>query len=159
MDSDSIDGHPTNPNSGPQPLQPLGFGSVRLTPNYWYSGLDVQSHQQIYQHPLRYWHHPNSLPNQPISPQEAFHGQSMPASPAVPEHKKHKRTRSGCYTCRARRVKVNPTWSLTLPCSPLTVTPQSVMRNVLPVIVRLAHPTPRRYPVFSVNFTPVRTIE
>ncbi|GBF66794.1 hypothetical protein TMEN_9515 [Trichophyton mentagrophytes] len=105
MDSNSMDSHPTNPNAGLQPLQPLGLGSMRLTPNYWYRGSDVQSHQQQYQHPLRYWHHPNSLPNQPISPQEAFYGQSMPASPAVPEHKKHKRTRSGCFTCRARRVK------------------------------------------------------
>ncbi|EFR05282.1 hypothetical protein MGYG_08293 [Nannizzia gypsea CBS 118893] len=105
MDPNPIDDHSKKSNAALQPLQPLGHGNVKLTPNYWYRGPELQSHQRQYQHPLTYWHHPHSLPNQPVSPQEAFHGQSVPASPAIPEQKKHKRTRSGCFTCRARRVK------------------------------------------------------
>lgn len=137
MDPNSIDDHPGNPNAVLQPLQPLGVGNIKLAPNYWYRGPDLQSHQQQYQHPLTYWHHPQSLPNQPVSPQEAFHGQSMPVSPAIPEQKKHKRTRSGCFTCRARRVKVILTRILTITCSLLTAMLQSVMRSVPSVTVRL----------------------
>ena len=34
-------------------------------------------------------------------------------APPAPDHVKHRRTRSGCYTCRSRRVKVRMRNSLT----------------------------------------------
>ncbi|KAM5451811.1 hypothetical protein MaudCBS49596_003639 [Microsporum audouinii] len=106
MDSNSMDDIKENPNPALPALQPLGLWNMGLTPNHWHKTPNIQNLQQQYQHPLTYWHNSHSLPNQPIPHQEPFHGQPIPTSPAIPEQKKHKRTRSGCFTCRARRVKV-----------------------------------------------------
>ena len=39
-------------------------------------------------------------------------GQARRRLPPGTDHVKHRRTRSGCYTCRSRRVKVSPPASL-----------------------------------------------
>ncbi|KAF3480821.1 uncharacterized protein GIQ15_06168 [Arthroderma uncinatum] len=105
MDLKPMDDNMANPNSAPHSMQSAGLWNMRLTPNFWFKPPGMQTHQQSYSHPMAYWHNPHSLPNQSIPNQEPFHGQAMPTSPAIPEQKKHKRTRSGCFTCRARRVK------------------------------------------------------
>lgn len=44
-------------------------------------------------------------PNRALSPQQGSQ-RSRRRHPPGSEHVKHRRTRSGCYTCRQRRVKV-----------------------------------------------------
>lgn len=75
------------------------------------------------------FHNPSSYPAYPLLlgsgqlPQSVAYWHSMPTQeadmvapvgdpmslqqPPTVEQKKHKRTRSGCFTCRARRVKVS----------------------------------------------------
>ena len=71
------------------PEQPASFVGGFLEaypstgPNPWY-GTDAQSS--------------GSLPRNP--------GRTRLRMPAGQDHVKHRRTRSGCYTCRERRVKV-----------------------------------------------------
>jgi hypothetical protein len=52
---------------------------------------------------VAYWH--NTQIQQPGMMAPVGDPMSLQQQPAV-EQKKHKRTRSGCFTCRARRVKV-----------------------------------------------------
>lgn len=54
---------------------------------------------------LAFWHNPHIL--QPVADPSHPAFQAQMAA-MLPEQKKHKRTRSGCYTCRSRRVKVSP---------------------------------------------------
>ena len=71
------------------------------------TGPDFRPNAMLPQYPtsLAFWHNPHLL-QQPIpDPSIAAAQSQMPGEP--PEQKKHKRTRSGCFTCRSRRIKVS----------------------------------------------------
>ncbi|PYH47518.1 C6 finger domain protein [Aspergillus saccharolyticus JOP 1030-1] len=60
---------------------------------------------------VAYWHNP-SAQSQPPLPAASY--PSVPPKPQsllqpTPDSKKHKRTRSGCFTCRSRRIKCDET--------------------------------------------------
>ncbi|KAK2740759.1 hypothetical protein FQN57_005991 [Myotisia sp. PD_48] len=92
------------------PGTPVSENTPRTIPaqNIWDNmssnllGGGLQSPQ--YPSHLAFWHNPHSLPHHPSPQAESSHGQAM-SSISLPEQKKHKRTRSGCFTCRTRRVK------------------------------------------------------
>lgn len=69
--------------------------------------------QNQYPESVALWHSPSTQPQQ--EPQSQSHISAAPYTPAtpktpsllqpLPDQKKHKRTRSGCFTCRSRRIK------------------------------------------------------
>ncbi|KAI1977929.1 hypothetical protein LOZ51_005861 [Ophidiomyces ophidiicola] len=67
-----------------------------------------------YPNTLAFWHNPHSI--RPSSEAHDFHAQTQ-----IPqrnqEQKKHKRTKSGCFTCRSRRVKCDETRPICDRCS------------------------------------------
>ncbi|RAK99141.1 Zn(II)2Cys6 transcription factor [Aspergillus ibericus CBS 121593] len=64
-----------------------------------------------YPESVAFWHNPPAQPQPPLPP--AAIAASYPSGPPKPQsllqpasdQKKHKRTRSGCFTCRSRRIK------------------------------------------------------
>jgi hypothetical protein len=60
-----------------------------------------------YPESVAFWHDP-SAPTMTVAPS---YTQSQKQAAALPlaDHKKHKRTRSGCFTCRSRRIKCDET--------------------------------------------------
>jgi hypothetical protein len=54
-----------------------------------------------YPESVAFWHDP-SAPTMTVAPS---YTQSQKALLPLADHKKHKRTRSGCFTCRSRRIK------------------------------------------------------
>lgn len=56
--------------------------------------------QTQYPESVAFWHHP-SAPTMRVTPVYTPQSALLPLA----DHKKHKRTRSGCFTCRSRRVK------------------------------------------------------
>ncbi|KAF2163946.1 hypothetical protein M409DRAFT_68192 [Zasmidium cellare ATCC 36951] len=65
-----------------------------------------------YDDPNRSMPPPHGLPQQPQPPQQAQQQASQRSrrrQPTGSDHVKHRRTRSGCYTCRQRRVKCDET--------------------------------------------------
>lgn len=50
------------------------------------------------------WHDPSAAPPAMTVPASSYPKQSTLLQP-LPDPKKHKRTRSGCFTCRSRRIK------------------------------------------------------
>ena len=74
---------------------------------------------------------------EPPGPAPKNTGQARRRLPLGTDHVKHRRTRSGCYTCRSRRVKVSPPASLgrlSIHCSSRVV---SVMRHAPSASVRI----------------------
>ncbi|KAI9368363.1 hypothetical protein BJX61DRAFT_524232 [Aspergillus egyptiacus] len=70
--------------------------------------------QTQYPESLALWHSPQA--QQPQPPTQASAAPYTPPAPKtptllqpLPDQKKHKRTRSGCFTCRARRIKCDET--------------------------------------------------
>ena len=53
---------------------------------------------------LAFWHDPSAPPPAMTVPAPSYPKQSTILQP-LSDQKKHKRTRSGCFTCRARRIK------------------------------------------------------
>ncbi|PGH16616.1 hypothetical protein AJ80_05118 [Polytolypa hystricis UAMH7299] len=96
-----VSSYPHDPSSSVQYSESLPL-SVHTNP--------VPEH---YSNPSTMWHHP------PPPTQSTF--QSSPSQsqmpPNPPDQKKHKRTRSGCYTCRSRRVKCDETHPICERCS------------------------------------------
>lgn len=57
-----------------------------------------------YSESVAFWHDPSAAPAMPV-PAPSFPSKEPTLLQPTPNQKKHKRTRSGCYTCRARRIK------------------------------------------------------
>ncbi|KAL1960948.1 hypothetical protein VTO42DRAFT_4836 [Malbranchea cinnamomea] len=71
---------------------------------------DFPQHSMLhspYPSSLAFWHNPHIL--KPVADPSLAAFQSPMAAAMIPEPKKHKRTRSGCFTCRQRRVKCDET--------------------------------------------------
>ncbi|KAE8151294.1 putative Zn(II)2Cys6 transcription factor [Aspergillus avenaceus] len=67
-----------------------------------------------YPESVAFWHSsPTQHPPQPEIPVSAPSYAPLPKPPpllqSIPDQKKHKRTRSGCFTCRSRRIKCDET--------------------------------------------------
>lgn len=54
-----------------------------------------------YPESVAFWHDPSAPPTMAAAP----YPPKQPLLQPIPDQKKHKRTRSGCFTCRARRIK------------------------------------------------------
>ncbi|KAJ5176032.1 uncharacterized protein N7482_001909 [Penicillium canariense] len=57
-----------------------------------------------YPESVAFWHDPSAAPAMAISASSYLPKQPTLLQP-IPDQKKHKRTRSGCFTCRSRRIK------------------------------------------------------
>ncbi|KAI4259304.1 MAG: hypothetical protein LQ352_000844 [Teloschistes flavicans] len=87
-----------------QPYQQPSFDYSRVGPAFSPTNNSYQPHTQFNQ-PVN----PSSWPEAADDAQQNF-AQSAANTPRAPpgaEHTKHRRTRSGCFTCRQRRVKTN----------------------------------------------------
>lgn len=68
---------------------------------------------QGYADAVAFWYRPD--PSASMFESESA-AQIRPGAAGAGEHVKHRRTRSGCYTCRSRRVKVKLSLSHVRPC-------------------------------------------
>lgn len=58
-----------------------------------------------YPESVAFWHDPSAAPSAMGVPAPSYLSQQPTLLQPIPDQKKHKRTRSGCFTCRARRIK------------------------------------------------------
>ena len=58
-----------------------------------------------YPESVAFWHDPSAAPTMTVAPSYTHAQKQAALLQPLSDHKKHKRTRSGCFTCRSRRIK------------------------------------------------------
>ncbi|CEJ60701.1 Putative Zn(II)2Cys6 transcription factor [Penicillium brasilianum] len=62
-----------------------------------------------YPESVAFWHDPSAAPPPMALPAPSYPPKQPTLLQPIPDQKKHRRTRSGCFTCRSRRIKCDET--------------------------------------------------